>query len=446
MNILVIGASKSGEAAAKLAKKLGNNVLVTEFKPQNEFDENLINKFQSFGINYEFGGHSLDNIANYDLIIVSPGVPRTAEILKIAQQNHIKIFSEIEFAYQHCNNPIIAITGTNGKTTTTSLIAHILNSSGKKAVVAGNIGIAFSDIVLDIEPQTIVVLEVSSYQLDRIEKFRPNVAIIMNITPDHLKYHGTMDDYVETKWKINSNQIEKDLLILNYDDSYLSNKNKINKSTHNVKYFSLTEPVMGAFVRQGMIVLKEQHKEEEIMPISQIGIKGQHNVYNSLAAILATRSFEITNENYRSALSSFAGVNHRLEFTRELKGIRFYNDSKATNVNSTWFALNSFDEPIIWIAGGRGDNNDYSLLDESVKKNVKAIVTIGEEADNIGRHFAEMKPIYNYETIEQAIFEAYNLAKEGEIVLFSPACKSFDMFTNFEHRGDVFKSIVNKLV
>ncbi len=443
MNILIIGASKSGEAAAKLAKKLGNNVYVSEFKPQNEFDEKLIIEFQKLGINFEFGGHTFDNITNYDLIIVSPGVPRTAEILKIAEQNNIKIISEIEFAYQNCKNPIIAITGTNGKTTTTTLIAHILNNSGKKAVVAGNIGIAFSDIVLDIDPQTIVVLEVSSYQLDRIDKFHPNVAIIMNITPDHLKYHGTMEDYVETKWKINSNQIEKDLLILNYDDSYLLNKNLL---TQNVKYFSLTEPEMGAFVRQGMIVLKEQHKEEEIMPISQIGIKGQHNVYNSLAAILATRSFEITNENYRDALSSFAGVNHRLEFTRELNGIRFYNDSKATNVNSTWFALNSFDTPIIWIAGGRGDNNDYSLLDDSVKKNVKTIVTIGEEADNIGKHFAEMKTIYNYETIEQAIFEAYNLANEGEIVLFSPACKSFDMFTNFEHRGDVFKIIVNKLV
>jgi len=348
----------------------------------------------------------------------------------------------VEFAYQFCKNPIIAITGTNGKTTTTSLITHILNHSGKKAISAGNIGRAFSDVVMELDDQTILSLELSSYQLDRIDKFRPNIAVITNITPDHLKYHGTMEDYIETKWKICSNQIEKDLLILNYDDEYLRNKRS---SKSKIQYFSLNELRGGAFVRNGVIILNTQHKEEDIMPISQIGIKGQHNLYNSLAAILATRSFEISNENYRSALSSFSGVEHRLEFVRNIRGVQFYNDSKATNVNSTWFALNSFTSPIIWIAGGRGDNNDYSMLDSSVRKNVKSILSIGEEADNICNHFSTIVPCSKFESLEEAVFAAQTDANDGEIVLFSPACKSFDMFANFEHRGEVFKQIVRKL-
>lgn len=441
MNILIIGASRSGKAAAILARKNNFDVFVTEYQPSKNFT-NTIDEFEEYNIEFEFGGHKLNQLNKYDLAVASPGIPRNAEIINELNKNNIKIISEVEFAYQFCKNSIIAITGTNGKTTTTSLITHILNESGKKAISAGNIGRAFSEVVMELDDDTIISLEVSSYQLDRIDKFHPNVALITNITPDHLKYHGSMDDYVETKWKICSNQIEKDFLILNYDDEYLR---KSKSSRSKIQYFSLNELRGGAFVRNGQIILDTQHKEEEIMPISQIGIKGQHNLYNSLAAILATRSFEITNENYRSALSSFSGVEHRLEFVRSINGTEYYNDSKATNVNSTWFALNSFNSPIIWIAGGRGDNNDYAMLDSSVRKNVKSIICIGEEAESIYSHFSHIAPCQKFETLEEAVFAAQGEANDGEIVLFSPACKSFDMFANFEHRGEVFKQIVGKL-
>lgn len=441
MKILIIGASRSGKAAAMLARKHNFDVFVSENQPVNNFEHTICN-FEEAHINFEFGGHSLNKLNNYDLAVASPGIPRDAEIINELRKNNVKIVSEVEFAYIFCKNPIIAVTGTNGKTTTTSLITHILNHSGKNAISAGNIGRAFSEVLLDIDDDTIISLEVSSYQLDRIDKFRPNVAVITNITPDHLKYHGTMEDYVETKWKICSNQIDKDLLILNYDDDYLR-KSKLSHSK--IQYFSLNELRGGAFVRNGQIILDTQHKEEVIMPISNIGIKGQHNLYNSLAAILATRSFEITNENYRSALSSFAGVEHRLEYVRTIRGVQYYNDSKATNVNSTWFALNSFNAPIIWIAGGRGDNNDYSMLDSSVRKHVKSIMTIGEEAESICNHFATIVPCQKFETLEEAIFACKNEAIENDIILFSPSCKSFDMFANFEHRGEMFKQIVRKL-
>lgn len=443
MNILVIGASKSGKAAAILAKKLGHNVFVSELQNAKKF-EDTIQEFNKYSIDYEFGINSLAHLNGIDLIITSPGVPREADILVEAHKQGIETISEIEFAYRNCNNPIIAITGTNGKTTTTALIEFILKVGGKKAVAAGNIGLPFSDLIGRLEKDEIVVLEISSYQLDRIKYFHPKVAIITNITPDHLKYHKTMEDYVETKWKISSNQNENDLLILNYDDLILRN-NPIVKSK--VEYFSVDSQAGGAFVRDGKIILlNQQQKEEELMLVQQLSLPGKHNLYNSLAAIIATRAFEISNEDIRDALSRFEGVNHRLEPVRVINGIKFINDSKATNVNSTWYALSSFKAPIIWIAGGRGDNNNYDELDEYVASNVKKIICIGEEADNIAKHFCSFKECVKFDTLEEAVYDAFISASENDVVLFSPACKSFDMFSNFEHRGDVFKDIVNKLV
>lgn len=449
MNILIIGASKSGKSAALLAHHLGYKVTVTESLPESNFLD-TIDVFNKNNINYEFGKNSIELLKSIDLIITSPGVPRTAEILIEAEKTNIEIISEIEFAYRNCKNPIIAITGTNGKTTTTALIEYILKNSGKKAISAGNIGLPFSEVARKIltredemNDKTIIVLEVSSYQLDRIKFFKPNVAIITNITPDHLKYHGSMEDYVETKWKISSNQNENDLLILNYDDEFLSKKHFVKSK---IEYFSLQSPTGGTFVRDSKIILlNSQHKEEGLMLVQNLSLPGKHNTYNSLAAILAARAFEVSNENLRDALSRFEGVNHRLEFVRSINDIRFINDSKATNVNSTWYALQSYNSPILWIAGGRGDNNDYSQLDEPVSDNVKKIFCIGEEKETIAKHFCHLKECVMFDTLEEAVFEAYHSAQSGDIVLFSPACKSFDMFLNFEQRGEAFAQIVKKL-
>ena len=441
MNVVIVGASSSGRAVALLANTLGYSVFVTELDNSNKF-ENTLKEFDKYQIRYEFGKNSIENLNSCDLVITSPGVPREALILIEAEKRGIPIISEIEFAYQHCKNHIIAITGTNGKTTTTALLEHILNSSGISAIAAGNIGKPFSEIINDLSPETVVVLEISSYQLDRIEHFRPNIAIITNITPDHLKYHKTMKDYIATKWKIASNQIPEDLLILNFDDEYLSQGNPSVKSQ--IEYFSVRNSNCKAFARDGKIFI-QQHKDEELMEITELAIPGVHNVYNSLAAVIAANAMGVSNASLKQALMSFQGVNHRLEFVRNLNGIKFINDSKATNVNSAIYALDTYSEPIVWIAGGRGDNNDYSQLDDLVLSKVKKIVCIGEEAEAIYNHFSSMKPSVICQTFPEAIWEAFESAESGDVVLFSPACKSFDMFNNFEHRGDVFKEIVNKL-
>jgi len=442
MNVLIIGASLSGRSSAILAKKLGYSVFVSEMDKSENFLD-AIKEFNQYNIPYEMGQNSIENLNSCDIVITSPGVPREAPILIEATNRGIPIISEIEFAYQHCKNPIIAITGTNGKTTTTALIEHILNQSGIPAIAAGNIGKPFSEVVSNLKPETVVVLEISSYQLDRIELFRPNIAIITNITPDHLKYHKTMEDYIATKWRIASNQIPEDLLILNFDDEYLSKGNSSLRSR--IEYFSIRNSNCKAFVREGKIIIR-QHKEEELMNISELAIPGVHNVYNSLAAIIAANAMGVSKTSLKHALMTFQGVNHRLEFVRILNGIKFINDSKATNVNSTIYALDTYLEPIVWIAGGRGDNNNYSQLDDLVSKKVKKIICIGEEAEAIYKHFNSIKPTVICQTFPEAIWEAYESAEAGDVVLFSPACKSFDMFNNFEHRGDVFKEIVNKLI
>lgn len=441
MKVLIIGASSSGRASAILAKKLGYSVFVSESDNSEKFASTIM-EFEKYWIEYEMGGNSIDNLNSCDLVVTSPGVPRQAPILIEANNRGIPIISEIEFAYQHCKNTIIAITGTNGKTTTTALIEHILNQSGIPAVAAGNIGKPFSEVITEYNPETIVVLEISSYQLDRIVHFHPHIAIITNITPDHLKYHETMEDYLATKWKIAMKQIPEDLLILNFDDNYLYKGNPNIQSR--IEFFSLRDTRCKAFIRNNKIIIK-QHKEEELMDISELAIPGVHNLYNSLAAVIAANAMGISNAALKQALMTFQGVNHRLEFVRILNGIKFINDSKATNINSAMYALDTFNEPIVWIAGGRADNNDYSQLDDLVATKVKKIICIGEEAEAIYSHYNSIKPSIICHTFPEAIWEAFESAQAGDVVLFSPACKSFDMFNNFEHRGNVFKEIVNKL-
>lgn len=443
MKITVIGAQKSGVAAARLARRKGADVFVTEINEPDKYNI-AIELFKELGVGYEFGGHTARAL-ECDLIVASPGVRPSNEIIKTAEGRGIKIISELEYASQFITNPICAITGTNGKTTVTSLIEYILNNSGKKAYACGNIGAPLSDFVDKIEPEAILVCEVSSFQLDRVEKFRPQVAVILNITPDHLYYHGTMEEYAAAKWKINCNQNEKNLLILNNDDPLLGES--LVETKANIMRFSMSRVDWGIYPENGSIIIANgnRQKEETLMKTCELALPGAHNLYNSMAAALAARAFEVRNEDIRDSLMSFKGVEHRLEHVRTLHGVDYVNDSKATNINATWYALSSYSKPIVWLAGGRGDSNNYAELDKFVAENVKAIVAIGEERDAIFNHFCASVRCVKADTLEEAVIRCAELAEEGDVALFSPACKSFDMFANYEHRGACFKEIVNSL-
>lgn len=465
MKITIIGASKSGYSAAILANKLGYEVFISE----NQSKDNFLNEIEildKLSISYEFGGHS-ENILDCDFAITSPGAPPSSFPIRLLEENKIEIISELEFAYQNLINKenIIAITGTNGKTTTTSLIHYILEKSGKSSLVSGNIGTPLCDLVLDlnnnlndkINQNTILVIECSSYQLDKIKTFTPKVAMILNLSPDHLAYHSTFQQYLDAKWKISCNMNENNLLILNNDDATLMGKlNSIGEDRNgfNVKTFSLSNTMSDIFLENDIIYIKTSYInsknqvdnysiiKEELMNIASINLPGVHNIYNSLAAILAVRAFEVRNEDIRDALHTFQGVEHRLEYVETINNIRFINDSKATNINSTWFALNSYDKPIIWIAGGRAENNPYEELDSTVKKHVKLVICIGEETENIYNHYCTITKVVKASDMNDAITISLKEANKNDVVLFSPACKSFDMFANYEHRGQVFKEVV----
>lgn len=442
MRITVIGAALSGVAAAELARRQGHDALVSEARPESALADTA-SRLRDAEIEIETGGHS-DRVYESDLIIVSPGVPPSNVVRVEAARRGIELIGELEYASRFLSNPIVAITGTNGKTTTTALTAHILEQSGRPAVAAGNIGRPLSTLVGTIGSDTIIVAECSSYQLDTIVSFRPQVSMILNITPDHLSYHGTFSQYVESKWKIASNQQAGDVVILNADDPAVAPAASAVRGT--VRFFSTTREVEGAFIRGGEIVLRDQqHNEEILMSLRRLGLPGVHNAANSMAASMAARAFEVRNENIRDSLMSFSGVEHRLESVRIHKGARFVNDSKATNVNATWYALSSYDRPIVWIAGGRGDSNNYAELDSLVAANVKSIVCIGEEADAIFNHWCTTKRCAKADTLEDAIRIAQDMALAEDVVLFSPACKSFDMFANYEERGRAFKRIVAAL-
>lgn len=468
MKVTILGSSKSGFSVAKLAKKMGFEVFVSEYSNDEKYYSE-IEFYKNNNIQYEFSGHT-EKILDCDFAITSPGIYSESLPIKLLNENNIHIISEIEFAFQQLKykDNIISITGTNGKTTTTSLIGHIFKCAKKNIYICGNIGIPFSDSVLEINElnkseaeNAVIIIETSSYQLDRIDTFAPKVGIFLNISSDHLAYHKTFQHYLDTKWKISLNMNEKNLLILNKDDVTLMGKlNSIPKDElrFNVSLLSLEDKNTNCYVDGGEIItnnfmyfdsllnkFSSINNIEELMSTVNLSLPGVHNIYNSLAAILASKAFEIQNEDIRDALMSFQGVEHRLELVKIQNNVKFINDSKATNVNSTWFALNSYDRPIIWIAGGRGDDNNYDELDPIVKKRVKHIIAIGEESSNIFNHFSTFNKVSKVDTLDEAIELSLNIAIDYDVVLFSPACKSFDMFANFEHRGEEFKKIINNL-
>ncbi len=439
--ISIIGAVRSGVGAAKLAKNLGAIPFVSDSGSQEKL-KSSIEILKSEKIDFEIGSHS-DKVFDCDLMVVSPGVPSNAKVIKEAGEKKIKIISEIEFASLFCKANVIAITGTNGKTTTTTLCGYLFNECGAKTYTAGNIGLAFSEIVLDAKADEYVSLEVSSFQLDLIDTFKPKVAMILNITPDHLnRYDNSVDKYAESKLRIFENQNAGDYLILNKDSELLNHYFK--KTNSKTLFFSTTKKVSnGCYLDNQTVKFVRNDKEEFSCAVSDIFIQGEHNIQNVMAVIIAAKIFNLDNKKILEALKSFKGVEHRLELVREIEGIKFINDSKATNVDSVIVALKSFDEPIMLILGGQDKGNDYSMIENLVVEKVKKIYAIGSSAEKVFNYFHKKVKTEIKKDLDEVINAALSEARSGDVVLLSPACASFDMFDNYEHRGKVFKEIVN---
>jgi UDP-N-acetylmuramoylalanine--D-glutamate ligase len=442
-NITVIGGRRSGVGAARLIKQFGGIPFVSDSATEESLAE-YIGSLKKAGIAYEAGGHS-EKAYKCDMIVVSPGVPSDAGVILEAGKRNIKTISELELAFNFCKCKIIAITGTNGKTTTTSLCEHVFNKCGIKTYAAGNIGVAFSEIVLNAKENEMVALEVSSFQLDLIDNFRSSIGMILNITPDHLnRYENKFENYIYSKLSIYKNQRKEDYLILNKDDETISKS--LTKPKSRILYFSLKEEVnSGCYLEKGKIFYKEEGKELFKCTVDDISLKGEHNYANAMSVIIAAKVMGLDNRKIKEALKDFQGVEHRLEFVREINGVAYINDSKATNIDSVWYALRSFNNPIFLILGGQDKGNDYNRIKGLVQEKVKKIYAIGSSADKVFNFFHRMIKVEIKPTMESAVAAANQEARENDIVLLSPACASFDMFKNYEHRGEVFKEAVRKL-
>jgi UDP-N-acetylmuramoylalanine--D-glutamate ligase len=440
--VLVVGLAQTGIATAKFLKMQGSLVTTTEVKPKEEMKE-AIQELGGMDLTWEWGGHQAETFLKQDIIVVSPGVDLTIEPIQKAIQHGVRIISEIELAYHFIHVPIIAVTGTNGKTTTTLLIGEMLKEDGKKVGVGGNVGeplILFAD---GKDRWEVLVVEISSFQLEAIEDFRPQISILLNITEDHLDRYPSYDDYIEAKVRVFTNQTSGDLAVLNKDDPVVMKHGERVKAKKVL--FSLREILKeGAFLNGQTVSLKiEGVREEYSLALSPL--KGIHNVENMMAALTAARLFGCSQKAIQNALNRFEGLEHRLEFVREVKGIRFYNDSKGTNVGSVVKSLQSFSKPVILIAGGKDKNGDLSPLKECIPKRVKHLILIGEAKERMNRELGGLTNTDLARTMEEAVILAHQKAVGGEVVLLSPACSSFDMFKDYKERGKAFKEAVRRL-
>lgn len=441
--VLVVGLGKSGVASALFLKSRGARVTVSDSKPEAEL-RNEILLLLDHGITVETGGHGDRTFRDQELIVVSPGVPFDAPQLVQARSLGEKVIGEIELAAHFLRGPIAAITGANGKTTTTSLAGEILAAGKLPVLVGGNIGTPAISFVDHATPQTWIVLEVSSFQLETIVDFRPRIAVILNITPDHLDRHKTFANYIAAKARIFENQGPEDFTVLNADDPTTIG---MVESTLGQRFlFSRKKEIaMGAFVRNARIFFRDGHREHEIMPLSEIPLKGAHNLENVLAGVSIGMIAGCEPAQIRQAVHNFKAVEHRLEFVAKIAGVDYYNDSKATNVDATIKALESFPANIHLILGGKDKGSDYTLLNDLLRARVKRVYTIGAAAAKIESHIQSAAEIDHAETLENAIQRASASAVAGDIVLLAPACSSFDQFQNYEHRGTVFKETVRSL-
>lgn len=438
--MLVVGLAKSGVAASLFLRERGAEVVATDAKAESELD---VAGLKEHGVIIR-AGEAGPAVEGFDLIVTSPGVPVNAPVLERARRHGIEVIGEIELASRFLQGKIIAITGSNGKTTTTALVGDVIRKGGKRAVVGGNIGTPAISLVPQTTPETFVVLEVSSFQLETIAKFRPHIAVVLNITPDHLDRHGSMEAYVAAKARIFENQSVSDFAVLNYDDPTCREMaQKLDAPV--VCWFSRTSEIeRGAFVREQRILWRDAQGEREIMPVSDIPLKGAHNLENVLAAVAASVLAGCEIAGIARGVREFKAVEHRLEFVANIGGVQYFNDSKATNVDATIKALESFPANIHLILGGKDKGSDYTVLLPLVRERVKRVYTIGAAAEKIESHLRGTD-VVRAGTLPEAVRLASANASPGDVVVLAPACASFDQFQNYEHRGRTFKELVRAL-
>jgi UDP-N-acetylmuramoylalanine--D-glutamate ligase len=442
--LVILGAGESGIGTALLAKQKGYEVFVSD---ASEIKPIFLKELIENAIEFESGSHSVERILEADEVMKSPGIPDKNELVKAIRAKGIPVVSEIEFGYRYKGSAkIAAITGSNGKTTTTSLLFHICQVAEQDAAMVGNIGFSFARQIAQ-DPKSLYVIEVSSFQLDDIKYFKPDIAILLNITEDHLdRYNYEFDKYIKSKFRIIENQTESDCFIYCIDDETIVKHLELLTTNTNPLPFSMKQEVKkGGYIKNEQMMLKIQ-EERVTMSIYDFALKGKHNAYNTMAASIAATTLGIRKEKIREAVSNFHNLEHRMEFVATVRGVDFINDSKATNVNSTWYALESMQKKTVLVIGGVDKGNDYSLIADLVKEKVKAIVCMGTDNNKIVEFFKGMVPVIIVtDSAKKAVTESFKLAEKGEVVLLSPACASFDLFKNYEDRGRQFKDAVKEL-
>ena len=440
--VLVVGLARTGVATALFCAARGAKVTATDARPENEVGEALVS-LRAAGVSLELGGHLERTFREQDLIIPSPGVPADIHLLQAARTKGVTVWSEVELADRFRHGRLIGITGSNGKTTTTSLIEHVLGNAGIPTILAGNIGTPLISRVEQTRDNTITVVELSSFQLELIETFRPNISVFLNLTADHLDRHHTFEEYSRAKARIFENQTQADSAVLNADDPATT---PLAPAKPQVYWFSRSQRVaQGAFVRESEIVFRDDGNEETVLNLHDIPLAGAHNVENVLAAVAATRLAGAAPAAIAKGVRSFAGVEHRLEFVAEIGGVRYYNDSKATNVDATLKALDSFPGRILIVLGGKDKGSDYTALQKPLRERAILALLIGAAAEKIERQITGSVAIERAGLLERAVEIASHAARPGDVVLLAPACASFDQFENYEHRGRAFKDLVHQL-
>ena len=444
MKMIILGGGESGVGAALLAKKMGYEVFLSD---GSSLKEAYRNELTLAGIPFEEGQHSIEKILSADELVKSPGIPETAPVMKAVREKKITVISEVELAYRFKgNSKIIAITGSNGKTTTTSLIYHICKEAGLHVALVGNIGDSFAKRVA-FQPADLYVVEVSSFQLDDIVTFRPDIAVLTNITEDHLdRYEYNFFNYIRSKFRITMNQKPTDTFIYCADDEVtIKYLDEFIIKSKQLPISMKREVPNGGFIKDGDMYVRTG-QEVMTMSVFDFALKGKHNQYNTMAACVATTNLDIREDKIRDAVQHFQSLEHRMEYVATVRGVEFINDSKATNINSTWYALESMEKPTVLILGGVDKGNDYSLLNDLVKEKVKAIICMGKDTQKIHDAFDGMVPVVtDAGSAIEAVKTAFQLSAKGDLVLLSPACASFDLFKNYEDRGDQFKRAVKEL-